>query len=84
MGCIGLHRTQGLSPIASLSEFPKSSLGSNSPKEPFVIDGYTLRILTAQGDDAPGGASELHGEWENDRRLRQSRQRLSSTPKPES
>lgn len=48
--------TQGASPIASLSEFPKSSLGSNPPQEPFVIDGYALRILTAQGDEAPGGA----------------------------
>ena len=27
-----------------------------SPHEPLIIDGYTLRILTAQGDDAPGGA----------------------------
>ena len=44
------------SPLASLSEFPKSSLASLSPNEPLVIDGYTLRILTAQGDDAPGGA----------------------------
>jgi Protein of unknown function (DUF2950) len=44
------------SPLASLSEFPKSSLASLSPDEPLVIDGYTLRILTAQGDDAPGGA----------------------------
>ncbi len=44
------------SPLASLSEFPRSSLASLSPDEPLVIDGYTLRILTAQGDDAPGGA----------------------------
>jgi len=44
------------SPLASLSELPKSSLAKLSPDEPLVIDGYTLRILTAQGDDAPGGA----------------------------
>jgi hypothetical protein len=25
-------------------------------QEPFVIDGYSFRILTAQGDAAPGGA----------------------------
>jgi hypothetical protein len=47
---------QDASPLAGLSEFPKSSLGSLSPDQPLVIDGYTLRILTAQGDDAPGGA----------------------------
>ncbi|MGA7295529.1 MAG: DUF2950 family protein [Terriglobales bacterium] len=44
------------SPLASLSEFPKSSLAALSPNEAMVIDGYTLRILTAQGNDAPGGA----------------------------
>ena len=48
--------TQDASPLGSFREFPKSSLGSNPPQEPFVIDGYTLRILTAQGDEAPGGA----------------------------
>lgn len=46
----------GASPLAQLEEFPKSSLASLSPDQPFVIDGYTLRILTVQGDDAPGGA----------------------------
>ncbi len=44
------------SPLAQLEEFPKSSLMSLSPDQPFVIDGYTLRILTAQDDDATGGA----------------------------
>lgn len=44
------------SPLASLSEFPKSSLASLSPGQPLVIDGYSLRILNAQGEDAPGGA----------------------------
>ncbi len=46
----------GASPLAQLEQFPKSSLTSLSPDQPFVIDGYTLRILTAQGDDATGGA----------------------------
>jgi hypothetical protein len=46
----------GASPLARLQEFPKSSLTSLSPNQPFVIDGYTLRILSSQGDDAPGGA----------------------------
>jgi hypothetical protein len=47
---------QNSSPLASLDELPKSSLRSLSPDQPLVIDGYQLRILTAQGDDAPGGA----------------------------
>ena len=48
---------QDASPLASLSELPKTSLRSLSPDQPLVIDGYKLRILTAQGDDAPGGAA---------------------------
>ena len=47
---------QDASPLASLAEFPKASLASLSPDQPLVIDGYELRILTAQGDDVPGGA----------------------------
>jgi hypothetical protein len=47
---------QASSPIGHLSQFPKYSLASYTPNEPLVIDGYNLRILTAQGDDAPGGA----------------------------
>jgi len=47
---------QGPSPLGDISGFPQSSLGSNPLQEPFVIDGYKLRILTAQGDAAPGGA----------------------------
>jgi hypothetical protein len=43
------------SPLGDLSQFPKSSLASYSADEPLMIDGYTLRILTAQGDDAEGG-----------------------------
>jgi hypothetical protein len=48
--------TQTSSPLGHLSKFPKTSLASYSSDQPFVIDGYSLRILTAQGDDAPGGA----------------------------
>ena len=44
------------SPLASLGEFAGPSLGTLSPDGPLVIDGYKLRILTSQGDDAPGGA----------------------------
>ena len=48
--------TDGISPIGYLHEFPKASLGSLSPDRPMVVDGYELRILTAQGDEARGGA----------------------------
>ena len=44
------------SPLASIEQFPKSSIRSLSAGEPFVLDGYTFRILTAQSNDAPGGA----------------------------
>ncbi len=47
------------SPLAQLEAFPKSSLTSLSPDQAFAIDGYTLRILTAQGDDAAGGAQSF-------------------------
>jgi len=43
------------SPLGHLSQFPKTSLASSPTDDPLVIDGYTLRVLTAQGDDAPGG-----------------------------
>ena len=46
----------GTSPLAGLSRLPKSSLASWSADKPFVMDGYTLRILMAQGEEAPGGA----------------------------
>ncbi len=49
----------GGSPLAHLEEFSKSSLTSLSPDQAFVIDGYTLRILTSQSDDAPGGAQSF-------------------------
>ena len=48
--------TEKSSPLGHLSKFPKSSLASYSSDQPFVIDGYTLRILTSQGNAAPGGA----------------------------
>jgi hypothetical protein len=51
-----VSQTQTISPLANLSEFPEASFGSYPPQEPLAIDGYTLRIITAQGDDAPGGA----------------------------
>jgi hypothetical protein len=52
------------SPLANLGEFAGPSLATLSPNEHLVIDGYTLRILTAQGDAAPGGAQNyiVNGE----------------------
>lgn len=47
---------QGPSPLGAVDEIPKSFLTSFSPDQPLVIDGYTLRILTAQGKNASGGA----------------------------
>jgi hypothetical protein len=47
---------QGSSPLANIGEFAGPSLTTLYPSEPLIIDGYALRILTAQGDDAPGGA----------------------------
>jgi len=47
---------QAPSPLASLSEFPRSSLTSLAAEQPLVVDGYSLRILTSQGDEASGGA----------------------------
>ena len=44
------------SPLGILSELPKASLTELSGDQPLVIDGYRLRILTSQGDDATGGA----------------------------
>jgi len=44
------------SPLSDLDKLPKQSLSSSTLEEPLTLDGYTLRILTAQGDDAPGGA----------------------------
>jgi Protein of unknown function (DUF2950) len=48
--------TQGSSPLGFLRQVLENFAGFYSPEQPFVIDGYTLRILTAQGADADGGA----------------------------
>ena len=45
-----------LSPLANLSQFPRSSVAKLSADELFVLDGYKFRVLTAQGNDASGGA----------------------------
>lgn len=46
----------GPSPLAALEDVSKSSPASVAPDQPFVMDGYRFRILTAQGAHAPGGA----------------------------
>ncbi len=46
------------SPLAYLDQLPKSSVSSLSPGQPLVLDGYILRILTAQGDNALGEAQD--------------------------
>jgi Protein of unknown function (DUF2950) len=45
-----------LSPLTYVETLPKSSVSSLVPGQPLVVDGYTLRILTAQGDNGFGGA----------------------------
>jgi hypothetical protein len=45
----------GPSPLANLEKLPRSSVGSNLSQDRLILDGYTLRILPAQGDAAPGG-----------------------------
>lgn len=47
---------QNASPLAGLSEFAASELAAAASGGPLVIDGYSYRILTAQGDKAKGGA----------------------------
>lgn len=55
------------SPLAYLDTLPKSSVSSASPAQPLVLDGYTLRILTAQGDNGFGGAEDyiVNGQMTN-------------------
>ena len=49
-------KTQDPSPLGKLSDFATSPISPLGPGEPQVLDGYTLRILSAQGDKAKGGA----------------------------
>jgi Protein of unknown function (DUF2950) len=44
------------SPLGNLNEFAKTALSTSTPADPLVIDGYSFRVLTAQGDKAKGGA----------------------------
>lgn len=49
-------KTQDPSPLGRLSDFATSPLSPLGPGEPQVLDGYSLRILSVQGDKATGGA----------------------------
>jgi hypothetical protein len=49
-------KTQDPSPLGKLSDFATSPISPLGPGEPQVLDGYSLRLLSAQGDKAKGGA----------------------------
>ena len=49
-------KTQDPSPLGKLSDFATSPISPLGPGEPQVLDGYSLRILAAQGAKAKGGA----------------------------
>jgi hypothetical protein len=59
----GVHwsvaETEESSPLGHLKNFPKGAVSTPDGNEPPTIDGYTLRILTAQGDEAKGGAKSF-------------------------
>ena len=46
---------QPSSPLGRLNDFAKDVIVSTSPGTPPIFDGYSIRILIAQGDAAPGG-----------------------------
>src|SRR5580704_5248251 len=47
---------RGISPIGYANEFSAASLDASSAEQPFVSDGYQIRILTGQSAVAHGGA----------------------------
>jgi Protein of unknown function (DUF2950) len=58
---------QASSPLGKLDDFAKSELSSATSTGPLVIDGYSFRVLTAQGDQAKGGAKSyvVNGKMTN-------------------
>jgi DUF2950 family protein len=50
---------QPLSPLGSLGDFAKTAGYTNAGDKPQPFDGYLFRILTRQGDKAPGGAQDF-------------------------
>jgi Protein of unknown function (DUF2950) len=57
------------SPLGRLKEFVKGDIRPSTANEPRVFDGYSYRILDAQGDQAKGGAKsyavngKMTGGW---------------------
>ncbi len=47
---------QPSSPLGRVNDFAKDIIAATPPGAPPVFDGYSFRILTAQGDQANGGA----------------------------
>jgi Protein of unknown function (DUF2950) len=47
------------SPLGSLGDFAKAAGYTNAGDKPQAFDGYLFRILTRQGDKAPGGAQDF-------------------------
>jgi hypothetical protein len=50
---------QSPSPLGSLGEFAKAAGYTNAGDKPQPFDGYLFRVLTRQGDKAPGGAQDF-------------------------
>lgn len=48
--------TQSSSPLGRLNDFAKDVVESTQPGAPPIFDGYSFRVLTAQGENAKGGA----------------------------
>ena len=47
------------SPLGSLGDFAKAAGYTNAGDKPQAFAGYLFRILTRQGDKAPGGAQDF-------------------------
>jgi hypothetical protein len=47
---------QILSPLGKLSDFAKGTISSGAPNKAPIFDGYSIRILTSQGEASKGGA----------------------------
>jgi hypothetical protein len=50
---------QSPSPLGSLGDFATAAGYTNAGDKPQAFDGYLFRILTKQGDKAPGGAQDF-------------------------
>ena len=52
----GASANEPASPLGNLQDFAKKAIAAAKPNAQPVFDGYSYRILTAQGDQANGGA----------------------------